>query len=221
MAKTLEMAGSELPGRSAVHRPLSGTLQWRKVAHRLLVVLVCAILLLDLGLLGMHVAGYRLFPTLGDSMEPASSAGWLLIARLTAPEDIRSSDFIVFSESSPTLPFTAHRVDVVLTDGERAIAVTKGDNNPGFDPEPVTLDGPVARVVLAIPRVGWFVTPETAWRLWVMSALLGLTIALRRLAERRTTTALAAELRSDRWTRWLAEKRIRMTLPLKTGMRSA
>ncbi len=204
-----------------MHRPLSGTLQWRKVAHRLLVVLVCAILLSDLGLLGMHVAGYRLFPTLGDSMEPASSAGSLLIARLTAPEDIRSSDFIVFPESSRTLPVTANRVDVLLTDGERAVAITKGDNNSGFDPEPLTLDGPVPRVVLAIPRVGWFVTPETAWRLWVINALLGLTIALRQLAERRTTMVLTSDLRSDRWTRWLSEKRIRKTLSLKTVMRSA
>ena len=182
---------------------------------------MCAILLLDLGLLGMHVAGYRLFPTLGDSMEPASSAGSLLIARLTAPEGIRSSDFIVFPESSRTLPFTAHRVDVFLKNGERAVAITKGDNSPGFDPEPLTLDRPVARVVLAIRRVGWFVTSETAWRLWVIVALLGLTIALPRLAERRTTAVLAAELRSDRWKRWLAEKRIRMTLSLKTVMRSA
>ncbi len=161
-----------------MHRPASGTLQWRKVAHRLLVVLVCAILLLDLGLLGMHVTGYRLFPTRGDSMESASSAGSLLIARLTAPEDIRVSDFIVFPESSQTLPFTAHRVAVVEKDGERALAITKGDNNLVPDPEPVILDRPVARVVLEIPRVGWFVTLSTAWRLWVMSALLGLTNAI-------------------------------------------
>ncbi len=221
MAKTLEIAGSELPGRSAMHRPASGTLQWRKVPHQRLVVLVCAILLLDLGLLGMHVTGYRLFPTLGDSMEPASSAGSLLIARLAAPEDIRVGDFIVFPKASQTLPFTAHRVDAVVKGGERAVVITKGDNNSVLDPEPVTLDRPVARVVLAIPLVGWFVTLETAWRVWVISALLWLSIALPRLAERRTTMVLTSDLRSDRCTTWLAEKKIRMTLPLKTVMRSA
>ena len=218
MAKTLEIAGSELPGRSAVHRPLSGTLQWRKVAHRLLVVLVCAILLLDLGLLGMHVAGYRLFPTLGDSMEPASSAGSLLIARLTAPEDIRSSDFIVFPESSPTLPFTTHRVDVFLTDGERAVAITKGDNNSVFDPEPLTLDGPVARVVLAIPLVGRFVTLRTAWRLWAISALLCLRMARPWLGQPRTMLAFS-HLRYALWTRRIAERKIGMTPSLKPVMR--
>ena len=170
-----------------MHRPASGTLQWRKVPHLLSVAFGCAVLLLDLGLLDMHVTGYRLFPTRGDSMEPASSAGSLLIARLTAPEDIRVSDFIVFPESSQSLPFTAHRVAVVAKDGERPVAVTKGDNNPVVDPELVILDRPVARVVLAIRRGGWFVTSETAWRLWVIVALLGLTIALPRLAERRTT----------------------------------
>ena len=115
---------------------------------------------------------------------------------MTAPEDIRVSDFIVFPALSPTFPFTAHRVAVVAKDGEHPVAVTKGDSNSGLDPEPVTLDTPVARVVLAIPRVGWFVTPQAAWRVWVMSALLGLTIALPWLAERRSTMVLS-DLRQD------------------------
>ena len=106
-----------------MYSPASGAVQWRKVAHRLSVGLACAIPLLGLGLLGMHVSGYRLFPTRGDSMEPASSAGSLLIARLTAPEDIRVSDFIVFPEASQTLPFTAHRVAVVVkTESEQSFS---------------------------------------------------------------------------------------------------
>ncbi len=100
------------------------TLQRREAGHRLTVAFACAALLLNLGLVGMHVTGYRLFPTRGDSMEPASSAGSLLIARLAAPEDIRVGDFIVFPKASQAFPFTAHRVDVVVRDGERAVAVT-------------------------------------------------------------------------------------------------
>ena len=175
-----------------MYSPASGAVQWRKVAHRLSVGLACAIPLLGLGLLGMHVSGYRLFPTRGDSMEPASSAGSLLIARLTAPEDIRVSDFIVFPEASQTLPFTAHRVAVVAKDGERAVVITKGDNNPVFDPEPVTLHRPVARVVLVIPWVGWFVTLTTVWCLLAASALLGLRIAWPWLAQRHPATVLNA-----------------------------
>ena len=170
----------------------SGALQWRKVAHRLSVGLACAILLLGLGLLGMHVTGYRLFPTRGDSMEPASSAGSLLIARLTAPEDIRVNDFIVFPEASQTLPFTGHPVAVVVKDGERAVVITKGDNNPVFDPEPVTLHRPVARVVLVTPWVGWFITLTTVWCLLAASALLGFRIAWPWLAQRRPVTVLDA-----------------------------
>ena len=170
----------------------SGALQWRKVAHRLSVGLACAILLLGLGLLGMHVTGYRLFPTRGDSMEPASSAGSLLIARLTAPEDIRVSDFIVFPEASQTLPFTAHRVAVVVKDGERAVVITKGDNNPVFDPDPGTLDRPVARAFLVIPRVGWLMGPATLWCLLAAIELLGLRIAWPWLAQQKPTTVLEA-----------------------------
>ena len=108
----------------------------------------------------------------------------------------------------------------VAKDGERLLAITKGDNNPVFDPEPVTLDRPVARVVLAIPQVGWFVTLETAWRIWVISALLGLTIALPRLAER-PTTMLISHLRQDGRTRWLAANENRLRSTLKTAMGSA
>ena len=179
-----------MKGATTVHSPASGAFQWRKVAHRLPVALVCAILLLGLGLLGTNVTGYRLFPVRGDSMEPASSAGSLLIARLTAPEDIRVSNFIVFPDASQMYPFTAHRVDLVVKDRQRLVAITKGDNNSVLDPEPLTLDRPVARVILVIPRVGWFVTLSTVWRLWAINALLGLTIALPWLAERRTTRVL-------------------------------
>ncbi len=192
MAKTLEIAGLELPGRSAVHRPTSGTLQWRKVAHRLSMVHAYAILLSGLGLSAMHVTGNRLFRTLGDSMEPASSSGSLLIARLTAPEDIRVNDFIVFPEASQTRRLIGHRVVLVVKDGEQPVAITQGDNNPVFDPDPVTLDRPVARAFLVIPRVGWLMSLAIVWFLLAAIALLGLRIAWPWLAQQQPTTVLEA-----------------------------
>ncbi len=173
---------------TTVHSSASPALQWREVAHRVLVALACGILLSGVGLLGLHVTGSQLYPTRGDSMEPASSSGSLLIARLTAPEDIRVSDFIVFPEASQTRRLIAHRVVVVVRDGERAFAMTQGDNNPVFDLDPVTLDRPVARVVLVIPWVGWFLTLTTVWCLLAAIALLGLRVAWPWLAQRRPAT---------------------------------
>ena len=152
-------------------------------------------------------------------MEPTSSAGSLLIARLTAPQDIRAGDFIVFPKASQATPFTTRRVDVVVKEGERAVAFTKGDDNPVVDSEPLTLNRPVARVIRAIPLVGRFMTRGTVWRLWAVNALLGLRFALRWLGERRTTSAFTAHLRYGLWTRWLAEKRLGLPNSLRTVMR--
>ena len=171
-----------------MHSPASGALQWPTVAHRVAVALACGILLSGLGLLGMHVTGSQLFRTLGDSMEPAASDGSLVIARLTAPEDIRVSDFIIFPEASQTRRLIGHRVVLVVKDGERAFAMTQGDNNPVFDPDPVTLDRPVARVFLVIPWVGWFITLTAVWCLLAAIALLGLRIVWPWLAQRHPAT---------------------------------
>ena len=177
-----------------MHSPASGALQWPAVAHRATVALACGILLSGLGLLGLHVTGSQLYPTRGDSMEPASSSGSLLIARLTAPEDIRASDFIVFQEASQTRRLISHRVVLVVKDGERAFAITQGDNNPVVDPEPVALDRPVARFFLVLPWVGWFLTLTTVWCVLGVIALLGLRVAWPWLALRQWATVLDTRL---------------------------
>ncbi len=200
--------------------PDAGTFRSHNVTHRLCVVTAWAILLVGLGLMGFYPVGWRFIPTRGDSMEPTSSSGSLLIARLAAPEDIRVGDFIVFPEASQTLPFTAHRVAALLSEGGRFIALTKGDNNMGLDPERVTLDNPLPRVVLAVPWVGWFVTLKTVCFLLAIIALLGLRIASPWVAQRRVTMVHTSDLRWDRCTKWLAENKIsiRMTRSLKMVM---
>lgn len=47
----------------------------------------------------MRLAGFQYISTRGQSMEPTISAGSLLIARKTAPDEIRTGDIVGFSAS--------------------------------------------------------------------------------------------------------------------------
>jgi len=123
--------------------------------------------------------------TRGDSMQPTISSGSLLLARGTAPEDIQAGDIVAFPPESEGIPSIVHRVVALIDDGERRFALTMGDNNPVPDPEPLTLDKPIPRVVLILPYLGWWATPALGWHLLAISALLGLRLTLRWRAQRK------------------------------------
>lgn len=143
------------------------------VARRVFLALAWALLLFSVGLLALRLAGFQQISTRGDSMEPTFSAGSLLLARLTAPQDIRVGDIITFPGPSEAIPNIIHRVAVLKHDGQRIAAITMGDNNPVPDPEPLTLNRPLARVVLMIPYIGWLFTPVLGWHLLAVGILLG------------------------------------------------
>ena len=151
-----------------------------KVASRVLLAVAWVLLLFGVGILGLRLAGYQYISTRGDSMEPALYAGSLVVTGRTAPEDIWVGDIIAFSGPSEGTPNIIHRVVALMEDGQRIVAITRGDNNPVPDPEPLMLDGAVERVVLWVPYVGWWLTPTRGWHLLGAAALLGLGIAFRR-----------------------------------------
>lgn len=175
-----------------------------RVVCRVSLTLAWALLLLGAGLLGLRLAGYHYIYVRGDSMEPTFSAGTLLLARPTSPQDVRAGDIIAFPGPSEGMPKVVHRVVALQTDGQRIVARTMGDNNPVLDPQPLTLDKNVARVVLIIPYFGWWVTPAVGWHLLGVGALLSLRATLRWRAQQKNGNGTIA-LRPMRLTDGVAD----------------
>ena len=169
---------------AAGDRPIQGSRPWGKISRLIFLALTCGLIILSVGLNASFLAGYRLIPTRGDSMEPAISAGSVLLVRPTAPEQVRVGDVIVFSEPTEGSVYIAHRVVVLANYGRRLAALTKGDNNPVPDPAPLALERTLPRVVLVIPYVGWLFTPALGWQLLAISSLLWLGVYLRWRARR-------------------------------------
>lgn len=92
-----------------------------------------------------QVFGYTQVTVLSGSMEPAFSAGDLLV--LHAQDRYKPGDIISFWEDGSLI---THRLVEQTADG----AITKGDSNHVLDQQPVQEDQIVGRVVLALPHAG-------------------------------------------------------------------
>ena len=117
-------------------------------------------------------------------MEPTLSAGSLLVAKWTTPQEIQAGDIVVFPGTWEGAPNIVHRVVALQDDGENILAVTKGDNNPVVDPGILTLDGAMPRVVLEVPYFGWWLTPTLGWYAMAAGGLLALRSVLRLISSR-------------------------------------
>ena len=129
---------------------------------------------------GLNLAGYTLIYSHGRSMEPTFPDRSLLIGSTTAPDDIRVGDIVAFPRPSEEIPDTVHRVVAVIEQGERRMAIIKGDNSPLPDPGLIPLDGPVIRVGVVLPYLGWWFPPRVVWLLLAGLALLGAYYLLER-----------------------------------------
>ena len=156
------------------------------VASRTVAALAWVLFLSGVLMVGLRLAGYQFISARGSSMEPAFSAGSLLLVRPAAPDSVRIGDIVAIPRASEAAPRVVHRVVALLDQGEDVVAFTMGDNNAAPDPAPTTLDRSVARVVWMAPYAGWWVTPTTGWLLLGISGLLVLRAALGWAAQRMT-----------------------------------
>ncbi|SHI06886.1 signal peptidase, endoplasmic reticulum-type [Sporobacter termitidis DSM 10068] len=81
--------------------------------------------------------GYKPFIVLSGSMEPAITAGDLIITREIAPENVSVGDIISFRTDEDAV--VSHRVTEINTDGGLSFQ-TKGDANVGTDNGSVSPD---------------------------------------------------------------------------------
>ena len=98
----------------------------------------------------VRVGGYSLFRVVTGSMEPTIPIGSVLIARETPIGELETDDIVCFRSTNPGSEgmIVTHRVIGVYDtpDGVRCLR-TRGDNNPSMDPNPVTDDNVIGRII--------------------------------------------------------------------------
>ncbi len=110
-------------------------------------------LLAVIGLAALPAFGHKGRVIASGSMGPAIPAGSIIISRPVAPATLAVGDVITFRRSEARVSVT-HRIVAVREErGQRAF-VLKGDANHSPDPNEVTFDGQVDKVVATVPHIG-------------------------------------------------------------------
>lgn len=91
--------------------------------------------------------GIRIYGVLTGSMTPAYSVGGVVYVKETDISDIHVGDVVTYRLGTDTEYVMTHRV-VEMDD---SFFITKGDANNAVDPEPVSYDRIIGKVVLFIP----------------------------------------------------------------------
>ena len=95
--------------------------------------------------------GHRLYIVESGSMLPALKINSMIIAKELPASEIEMGDILTFYGKNADVKIT-HRVVEIQNNGESFI--TRGDANNANDPNPVTKDRVIGKVVFAIPLIG-------------------------------------------------------------------
>lgn len=136
--------------------------------------------------------GFSPMVVVSGSMEPVFPVGTFLLSRKVTPAQVEEGDIIVFYGTvGSTTGVITHRVVQKAGAGEGAVLTTKGDANPVADPNPVTRDNLLGKVIWQSPALGRLIAPlrGPALRpfLFLLPAALILWEVLGLLRERRKT----------------------------------
>lgn len=106
------------------------------------------------------VLGFSPMVVVSGSMEPEFPVGTFLLSRRTSIDRVEEGDIIVFYGTvGATTGIITHRVVEKTGEGEAAVLTTKGDANSLRDPDPVTKDNLLGRVVWHSPLLGKVIAP--------------------------------------------------------------
>ncbi len=99
--------------------------------------------------------GWHFDVVLTKSMEPVYNAGGMVLSRPAGAHDIKIGDPVLVTQAiGEEKALICHRViDIKNIDGQQFFQ-TKGDANPYADPDLVTVQNLVGKVVLYVPQVG-------------------------------------------------------------------
>ena len=110
---------------------------------------MAAVILMMVPLTIPRLMGIKIYGVMTGSMEPAYSVGGVVYVKSCDASKISEGDVITFRLGTDTEAVMTHRV--LQMDG--SFFITKGDANNTEDPEPVSYDRLIGRVVFFIPKL--------------------------------------------------------------------
>jgi signal peptidase len=163
------------PARKTAWRAVSGIMFYSALA---LVVLAAFVFSGSPGT-ARDLFGFSHFTVVSPSMQSAIPVGSLIVTRRPAsPSELQVGDIITYFDSARTETIT-HRI--VEIDPVNWQFTTKGDNNPGNDPEPIPADLLVGRVVWHVRGVGQvmlFLQQRIMWVIIIFALFVTLSFTL-------------------------------------------
>jgi signal peptidase len=133
---------------------IRGASAWRSIGRGVLWAGVLAAAALALAIAGPLAFGDRPYTVLTGSMEPAISAGDVIVAEPIEPPRARPGDVVMFRDPADQDRTITHRVQRVRRTGSHLWFVTRGDANDHGERWRITADGQLGRVIYSVPAVG-------------------------------------------------------------------
>ena len=138
--------------------------------------LFALVIVIAVGVVGVPFAtGSTPMTVLTGSMRPVYPPGTLVIVKPIDPKDILIGDAITFQLRSGEPEVVTHRVVSITTSVEGdQVFVTKGDNNPQVDENPVLPVQVRGKVWYSVPYIGWANTVVNGEnRIWIVPVIAG------------------------------------------------
>jgi signal peptidase len=130
-----------------------------KVLRLATTLLTTAVLVIGLGLVALLVVVPRVTGTIPltvytGSMEPTIGTGAVVLIEPVDPSTLVAGDVITFQVAPDVDEYITHRIVAVQPDTVPPSFITKGDNNPGDDVDPVPVGAVRGEVWIDVPYVG-------------------------------------------------------------------
>lgn len=115
-----------------------------------LIILLFALLAISSKL---SIGGFKLLVVRSGSMEPSIKTGSMVVGK--SSNDYNIGDVVTFKNADKPKETTTHRITNIEYRGSNKIFTTKGDANNGADPEKITQDRIVGKVIVKILYFGY------------------------------------------------------------------
>ena len=128
----------------------------KKVWNAITTVLVILIVILAILLVGVRLAGFRVFTVLSGSMEPTYHVGSLIYVKDVDYRQLEAGDVITFMLDENTV--ATHRIIQVVPDEDEPEVLryaTQGDANDAPDGTLVHYKNVIGTPVFTIPKLGY------------------------------------------------------------------